>query len=277
MQIIDFRFRPNTSDAVDGLINSPFFKDMCNFLQYPERAWSTTLEEAVRIMNEHRIIGVITGRDAETTYGCPSSNMAMVAILKAYPQNFYGMAGLDPHKHMSTLDELKQMVEQYGAKGASIDPYLSKLPADHRLYYPIYAKCCELGVPVVISTGPATRVPGAIMADATPMRVDEVARDFPDLTVIMSHGGYPFVQDAIMVCHRNKNVYMDLSEYETWPGAAAYFEAANELIPDKILFASAHPFYDSWARAELYKSFGLRQDVLENLLYNNAARVLGLA
>lgn len=74
----------------------------------------------------------------------------------------------------------------------------------------------------------------------------------------MSHGGYPYVQEACMVCHRNANVYMEWSEYETWPFADGYVKAGNELIPDKLIFASAHPFYDSWERAKLYETLGFR-------------------
>ena len=125
--------------------------------------------------------------------------------------------------------------------------------------------------------GVITDEEGDLEGDASPARVDEVARDFPDLTIVMSHGGYPYVQEACMVCHRNANVYMEWSEYETWPFADGYVKAGNELIPDKLIFASAHPFYDSWERAKLYETLGFRPDVLENVLYNNAARILGIA
>ena len=140
MKAIDFRFRPNTPDAVDGLIHSPFFGDMCAFFNYPDRAWSASLDKIVEIMDEHEITGVITGRDVETTYGCPCSNMGVVEMMRAYPHKFYGMAGLDPHKGMQAIDELSRMVNEFGMKGASVDPYLAKLPADHRKFYPIYAK-----------------------------------------------------------------------------------------------------------------------------------------
>ena len=85
MKAIDFRFRPNTPDAVDGLIHSPFFGDMCAFFNYPDRAWSTSLDKIVEIMDEHEITGVITGRDVETTYGCPCSNMGVGEKMRAYP------------------------------------------------------------------------------------------------------------------------------------------------------------------------------------------------
>ena len=104
----------------------------------------------------------------------------------------------------------------------------------------------------------------------------------------MSHGGYPYVQEACMVCHRNANVYMEWSEYETWPFADGYVKAGNELISDKLIFASAHPFYDSWERAKLYETLGFKGQIalyrklpfspqaLENIFYHNAAKLLGL-
>lgn len=71
MKAIDFRFRPNTPDAVDGLIHSPFFGDMCAFFNYPDRAWSASLEKIVEIMDEHEITGVITGATSKRPMAAP--------------------------------------------------------------------------------------------------------------------------------------------------------------------------------------------------------------
>ena len=76
--------------------------------------------------------------------------------------------------------------------------------------------------------------------------MDKVARDFPELTLIMSHGGYPFVNEAVYTCLRNANVYMDISEYERAPMVDVYVQAMNGLITDKVLFASAHPLCGTW-------------------------------
>lgn len=119
-------------------------------------------------MDEHEITGVITGRDVETTYGCPCSNMGVVEMMRAYPHKFYGWAGLDPHKGMQAIDELSRMVNEFGMKGASVDPYLAKLPADHRKFYPIYAKCCELKLAGDPQHRTWYRVPGAIRATPPP-------------------------------------------------------------------------------------------------------------
>ncbi len=71
--------------------------------------------------------------------------------------------------------------------------------------------------PLIITTGPATLVPKAIIDHVAPRYIDIVARDFPELKIVVSHGGYPWVNEMINVAQRNANVYLDLSEYEHSP------------------------------------------------------------
>lgn len=186
------------------------------------------------------------------------------------------MAGLDPHKGMDAVDELGLMVETHGFRGAAIDPFLAKIPANHAKYYPIYAKCCEFDIPVVISTGMATLVDGADPEHCHPRYIDAVARDFPKLKIVVSHGCYPWVNEIIMVVQRNRNVYLELSEYEQSPFSEGYIQAANTMIGDKVIFASAHPFLDFKGQIALYRKLPFSPQALENIFYNNAARLLGL-
>lgn len=277
VKIIDFRFRPSTPEAVKGMLSNKVFADMFAFFHYADRARPQSIEEIVRDMDVQGVVkGVVTGRDAETTYSLTSGNPGIVALLQRYPDRFIGFAGLDPHKGMACIEELKRMVGDHGMRGAATDPYLARIPADHAKYYPIYAKCCELDIPVVITTGPGTLVRNAVMDDAHPRHIDRVACDFPDLKIVISHGCYPWVQDAIMVVHRNRNVYMDLAEYEEAPFAEGYIRAADTLIGDKLLFASAAPFMDFKEQIALYKRLPFTPETLENVMYANAARLLGL-
>ena len=103
-----------------------------------------------------------------------------------------------------------------------------------------------------------------------------MARDFPELTLIMSHGGYPFVNEAIFACMRNANVYMDLSEYELAPMAEVYVDALNKMIGDKVIFASAHPFIEQADAIEIYKNLNISEEVREKVMYKTAAKILGL-
>lgn len=256
--------------------NGPFWP-MMEIFKYPDRARPEPIEKIIEEMEQAGVVkGVVIGRDAGTTYGIASSNAGILELMAKWPDKFIGFAGLDPHNGMEAVYELAKMHDK-GMKGAAIDPYLARVPADHRLYYPVYAKCCELDIPIVITTGPATLVKGAVMDDAHPRRIDQVACDFPELKIVMSHGGYPFVNEAIMVTHRNRNVYMDLAEYEVSPFSGEYVEAANTLIGDKILFASAAPFMDFQEQIKLYEKLPFRKDVLENIMFNNASKLLGVA
>ncbi|MDO4839096.1 MAG: amidohydrolase family protein [Desulfovibrionaceae bacterium] len=278
MKIFDFRFRPNTKEILDGIANSAMFKASCEASGFDKRV-AQTLPEIVDDLKKRGVCGgVITGRDCETTYGSPANNGSVLEFCRAYPDFFYGFWGIDPHKGMNSVREVEKVVKEYGMRGIATDPYLAHIKPSEARYYPIYAKCCELNVPVFITTAPPPAVQGALIEYTDPRDVDKVARDFPELVIIMSHGGYPFVQEAIFTCQRNPNVYMDLSEYELAPMATHYIESLTKgILADKIIFASAHPFIEQVDAIKNYMEMGLSEETLEKVLYKNAARILGLS
>lgn len=275
MKAIDFRFRPNTPDVM-AIANSKMFKALCDAIGFSNMK-TQTIEEIAAELDQHNVEkAVILGRDAETTYQWAGSNDGVANFVKKYPNKFVGFAGLDPHKGMAAIEELKRSVFALGLKGASIDPYLAQIYVNDAKYYPIYAKCCELDIPIVITTGPASLVPGAVIDHVAPRYIDFVAKDFPELKIVVSHGGYPWVNEMIMVAQRNQNVYFDMSEYEFMPQSGTYVQAANTIISDKLLFASAHPFIDFKDALKTYGNLPFKDEVREKVMYQNAARVLGL-
>ncbi|MFU2207550.1 amidohydrolase family protein [Solidesulfovibrio sp. C21] len=275
MAIIDFRFRPNTPEIINGIANSNMFKAACAVIGFDKRK-PQPLPEIVAGLDARGVTRcVITGRDSETTYGSPANNPEVLAFIRAYPKRFIGFWGVDPHKGMKSVRELRQAVTEYGMRGASIDPYLAHLRPDAARYYPLYAACCDLNIPVAVTTAPPPQVHGALIDYTDPRFVDVVARDFPDLTIVMSHGAYPFVTEAIYTCLRNANVYMDCSEYERAPMSDVYVQAMNTMIPDKVVFASAHPFIEQADALAAYAAMPLSDEVRRKVLYENALRVLG--
>ena len=276
MKVIDFRFRPNTPETISGIQNSKMFKGLCESIDFSKMK-PQSLDEVVVEMDRYDVeYAVITGRDCETTYGAKSNNDSVIEFVQAYPKKFFGFVGLDPHKGMGAIAELKAAVNDLGMRGAAVDPYLAQIYANDAKYYPIYSKCCELDIPIVFTTGPATLVPNSIIDHVAPRYIDVVARDFPELKIVISHGGYPWVNEAIIVAQRNRNVFIDLSEYEFSPMAEAYVEAANTMIPDKILYASAHPFVDFRVALKSYEQLAFKPEVRTAIMYDNAARLLGL-
>ena len=104
--------------------------------------------------------------------------------------------------------------------------------------------------------------------------MEEAAHDFPEATFIMSHGGYPFVQEAIFVCQRNANVYMDISEYENAPMLDFYLQAMKNTISDKVIFASAHPFVELKDALDTYAKFDFTDEVRKKIMAENAKKIL---
>ena len=277
MKIIDFRFRPNTPATVSGIANSKMFKEMCASINFTEKMKGQPLEEIVAGLDRHNVeLAVITGRDCETTYQTKPNNESVIDFVNKYPHKFIGFVGLDPHKGMKAIEQLNHAITSLGLKGAAIDPYLAQIYVHDAKYYPIYSKCCELNVPIIITTGPATLVPNAIIDHVAPRYIDFVAKDFPDLKIIVSHGCYPWVNEMITIAQRNANVYVELSEYEHFPQAEAYIQAANTIIADKVLYASAHPFVDFKEALKIYEELPFTDEVRKKVMYKNAAKLLNL-
>lgn len=276
MKIIDFRFRPNTPEIINGIKNSSMFKAACAAIGFEKRV-PQPLPEVVEAVKRRGVeLAVITGRDCEVTYNSPANNDSVLEFVRAYPDLFVGFWGIDPHKGMKAVREIVRAVEELGMRGIATDPYLAHIPPHDARYYPLYSKCCELEVPVFITTAPPPQVPRAVMDYIDPRHVDIVARDFPELTIIMSHGGYPFVNEAIFTCMRNANVYMDLSEYELAPMADVYVQALNTTIGDKVVFASAHPFVEQEEAIAIYGKMNLTAEVRRKVMYETAAKILKL-
>ena len=128
MKIIDFRFRPNIPSTVQGMIDHPVFGEMHALFKFHERARSQPMEDIVRDMEAQNVVkGVITSRDAETTYGIASGNKGVIPFLEQYPDRFIGMAGLDPHKGMDAIDELGLYLTTHAQDQEALQLYWSYL------------------------------------------------------------------------------------------------------------------------------------------------------
>ena len=280
MQIIDFRFRPHTKKTLETLSNSPIFRKVLLESGRDLDAFVASAKTMDAIADELKAANfmraVIVGRDAETTYQFKPNHEEIIPFLQKYPDLFVGFAGVDPHKGMDAVYQLEDLVKNHGFCGAAIDPMYAQIRSNHERYYPIYAKCCELDIPVIITTGLSPSSPGVTMDSAAPIYIDAVARDFPMLKIILSHGGYPWVGETIGLAIRNTNVYLELSECEIQPLSNAYIEAANGPLQEKILFASAHPFFHYSDGIALYQKLPFQENVRENIFWKNAAKLLKL-
>lgn len=122
-----------------------------------------------------------------------------------------GGVGYHPLKIEESLENVERAVKEYGFKYVWIHTGGFGLTANDRRYYPLYTKCLELGVPVCMQTGQSAEpLPSEQMR---PMYADEVAINFPHLTLVLTHTGWPWVTEWISMVWRHPNVYGNIGAY----------------------------------------------------------------
>lgn len=227
---------------------------------------------------------LITGFDEASTGGTTFiTNESVAAIADRHPDRFIPFAGVDIMRGAAGVRDVERWIRLRRFRGLSLRPFMTGLPADDRRYYPFYEKCVELDVPVSIhaSANWTTCRPSDL---GHPRHFDVVACDFPDLKLILSHGGYPWVLEACLLAWKHPNLYLELAahrpRYFTTPGAGwePLLQYGQTTIQDKILYGTG-AFLIGRPPAELVaemRALPLRGVVMEKWLWRNAARVLGL-
>jgi predicted TIM-barrel fold metal-dependent hydrolase len=225
---------------------------------------------------------LITGFDERSTAGRTFVPNELVAPIAArHPDRFIPFAGVDIMKGGDALRELEHWVRERGFRGLSLRPFMIGLPADDRHYYPFYAKCVELGIPLSIHTS-ANWTSVAINDLGHPRHLDPVARDFPELRIIVSHGGYPWVLEAVLLAWKYEHVYLELGAHrpkyigEPGTGWEPLLRFGQSTIADKVLWGSGW-FLLQRAPADLvaeFRALPVKPAVMERWLGGNADRLL---
>ena len=241
-------------------------------------------EELYTRYNEWDILGVVFSVDAETTTGdSPDTNDYVAELVNAHPEQFIGFATVDPWKEDRAVNELERAVTELGLKGLKLHPIHQAFFPDDTRFYSLYEKCVELGIPVLFHSGFAAAgigMPGGggmkLKYSAPIPHIDDVAADFPGLTVIMAHPAWPWVEEQIAVALHKPNVYIDLSGWAPRYIPQQLINEANTRLQDKVLFGSDFPYLppDRWLSG--FEQLEVRDEVRPKILLENARRVLGL-
>jgi predicted TIM-barrel fold metal-dependent hydrolase len=177
----------------------------------------------------------------------------------------------------------RRLVEEHGVRGFKFHPSIQAFEPNDRRHYPLWAELESLGVPALFHTGQTgigSGLPGGRgikLRYSDPMLLDDVAADFPGLTVIMAHPSVPWQDAAISVAQHKANVYIDLSGWSPKYFPPQLVAAIGRQLRTKALFGTDHPYIslERWRRD--FDALGLDPAVLPLILKQNAIRVLGLA
>lgn len=200
----------------------------------------------------------------------------LIPILDHNPDRFRLMANLNPHLHYPLVEELKRQMS-LGAVGLKLHPVHGTFAPNDRMLYPAYAFCEREDFPVVFHCGTSV-FPGATNRYADPALIEDVVRDFPDLTVVLAHGGRGWWYDgAAFMTLMRENVWIEVSGLPPQKLPDYYGNHNFERLARKMIFGTdwpGVPGIEHNARAIL--DLGLEGETIERILHQNARRVYKL-
>jgi predicted TIM-barrel fold metal-dependent hydrolase len=204
-------------------------------------------------------------------------NHLLADVVAAYPTRFFALAAISPFDGMRGVREFEHLVRERGLHGLRVAALYNNIPASDRRYYPLYAKCVELDVPVRIysTMNYANDRPYDL---GHPRHLDQVAMDFPELRIVAGLSGWPWVNDLVGLLRRHPNLYCDTAShhprYFGVPGSGweMFLQFGNTLLQDKIMIGFSKDSFGLTVPqlAALYEELPLKETVIEKWLYGNA-------
>jgi len=240
------------------------FKDVPTFSGLGDRI-KYTLEQMDAFNIERALIGVSL-----------KDEVSKVA-LRQHPDRFIASCGTEPNDGMEDIRNIVRLHEEFGIKAVGAFPAgcVPQVPIDDKRFYPVYAKCVELDIPIFCCVGvPGPRIP---MKCQHVERIDEVMWFFPELKFVMRHGAEPWDDLAVKLMLKWPNLYYSTSAFAPKYYPESIIDYANTRGADKILYAGYFPMGLSLERIfEEMPSVPFRDHVWPKFLRENALRVLGI-
>jgi len=277
VQAIDFRFRPVGAQSWTR-DTTYHYLDRMNLNPCPSFEHQSVDMMFAEMEAADTQIGVIGVPGPTSDRGlAPTSADTIADIVVAHPDRFVGFGSVEPSDVESAVSRLGELAAA-GMRGVTIDPSTAQLSRrfDDRALYPLFDEAERLGL--VVTTTMSSLL-GPYMDDCRPEYADRVATDFPNLTVIIQHGGWPYALEAIGAAYKQPNLYVVPGQYIHYgfPGSEHYITALRHLLQDQLLFGSVYPNCGPLPELrQIVESWQLPAAVERKYLRDNARRVLDL-
>jgi uncharacterized protein len=242
-----------------------------------------TIAETLAIYRERKIGLVMFTVDTEFEIGnrrIPNEEIAEAARDNA--DIMMAFASIDPHKGKMGVREARNLIEGGVVKGFKFHPTCQGFFPNDRMAYGLYELIAHYKLPAIFHTGHSgigtgMRGGGGMrLKYSQPIHVDDVAVDFPDMTIILAHPSWPWTDEALSMALHKPNVYIDLSGWMPKYFPPQIVQYANGQLKTKMLFGSDFPLIqpDRWIAQ--FKEAGFKPEVHDLILKQNAVRALGL-
>jgi len=280
VRVIDLHCYPNTAPWIAA--QGPYVEALA---KYWGRDWVPhTEEEVIAEFKEAGVEAVLVAFDIETVAGTPPCTNEYVAHFRdSYPDAIIqAWAAVDPWKGEAAIEQAKSAIQDLKMLGFHFHPIMGHFSVDDERLYPLWETINALKVPVMIdvgTTGMGAGLPGGLGArirHAHPSAIDALAADFPNLTIVAAHPGWPWVEEMTAVALHKGNVYWELSGW-----APKYFPDSlkrdiRSRLQDKIMFGSDYPSIPYERLFREWHALGYSEAILEKVFHQNAERILGL-
>jgi predicted TIM-barrel fold metal-dependent hydrolase len=221
--------------------------------------------------------------DAETTTGRPRlANETVAEIAKDRSDRFVPILSVDPHKGAKAVEELERAASRLEMRGVKLHPQVQAFRPDAPEHDALWTRIEELALPVVVHTGTSGLGAGApggagIRLDySRPIHLDAVAAAHPELNLIAAHTGWPWHEELVAMCLQKANVFMDLSGWMPKYLPKEVLAFANGPMRKKVLFGTDYPFLEPKRCLDQFAEAPLKDEVKEDVLWGNGARLFGL-
>ncbi|MBO2452684.1 amidohydrolase [Actinomadura barringtoniae] len=242
-----------------------------------------TVEDLAAYYRERSIGAVVFTVDATHGLGHPALSSEDIAdAAREHADVLIPFGSVDPHDP-EAAGRARRLVTEHGARGFKFHPSLQAFEPDDQRFYPLYETIQELGVPALFHTGqtgigaglPGGR--GIKLRYSNPILLDDVAADFPDLTIVLAHPSVPWQDEAISMATHKGNVHIDLSGWSPKYFPPQLVRAAGSFLKHKVLFGSDFPVLtpDRWL-SDFERLDTIKPEARDLILKDNARRVLGL-
>jgi len=202
-------------------------------------------------------------------------NDEVAELVRIGDGRLFGVASVDLMDPMGAVRELRRCVEELGFVALRQLPWLWGLPPDDRRYYPLYAACIDLGIPFCTQVGHAGPLRPSEPGRPIPY-LETVAYEFPELTIVAGHLGYPWTDETISLARKYDNVYVDTSAWKPSRFPAAFTDWLRRGGRRKVLFGSNWPMIQPAACVAEIDALGLDDEARQMFVHDNAVRVYGL-
>jgi predicted TIM-barrel fold metal-dependent hydrolase len=268
--------------VIDAWMQHPTLRHLNHDMLESLRRW-TGLELAEQAPPVSATVAALADADVEIGLTCawygPNevliSNDEVAEFVAQSDGRLRGVAGVDITKPMPAVRELRRAITDMGFVALRLVPWLWQLPPTDRLYYPLYAACVELGIPFCTQVGHTGPLRPSETGRPIPY-IDQIALDFPELTIVCGHIGYPWTTEMIAVADKHANVFIDTSAYTAQRYPAELVDYLRGRGRRKVLFGSNYPMITPAKALEHLDDLGLDDEARELFLAGNARRVFRL-